>query len=141
VRVAWLACLLLLGTLACTTSEADGSGADGAGGGNAGAGGASACYDGCVAEHPKGAILFEDLADCLICAQCYDECGQPPDCPVPDPDAGEPECAGTGICSDDDPGSNDCASCALDGPCKEVFSKCQGSSDCLTFGQCIEQCS
>jgi hypothetical protein len=133
-RFSWSTCAAVA-ALACSTTEVDG----GSVGGSGGAGGAVDCATACAQDHPDGSVLFEALAFCLLCTECFTACnGEESGCMAP----AEPGiCDAQAVCqdSDDDP-TDDCASCALAGSCKEAFDACKASSDCVGFAQCLEPC-
>ena len=138
-RVASLAsaCAILL-LIACSTKEVD-DGTSAASAGTGGEGGTIGCGDLCRLDHPEGAELFDDLGLCLLCRECYVDCeGSTAGCSEPTRPG---LCDGKTVCEDNDSDpSDDCASCALNGPCAEELEACQGSADCVEFLQCLQPC-
>ena len=134
----WFACLLVTAALACSTKEVDDT-ASGATDGSGGAGGGIDCAGSCRNDHPDGAELFDELGLCLLCTECYSDCdGEELGCTKP---LDQGLCDGKTVCEDNDSDpSDDCASCALAGPCKAELDACKGTSDCVAFLQCLQPC-
>ena len=129
--------MLGVAAVACSTKEVDDT-ADGSGG-TAGAGGGIDCAGSCRNDHPAGAELFDTLGLCFLCTECYADCdGEELGCTKP---LTQGLCDGKSVCEDSDMDpSDDCASCALAGPCKEELDGCQSSADCVAFLQCLQPC-
>ncbi|MEJ7735683.1 MAG: hypothetical protein WKG00_41655 [Polyangiaceae bacterium] len=126
--------MLALAWMACSTEETQDPSNDASG-----AGGALSCSDACRADHQSALELYDALDSCLYCNECFADCdGAPRGCAAPD---AQGTCDGKGICQDTDTDpDDDCATCALAGPCKDVLEVCQGSSTCVALVLCLEPC-
>jgi hypothetical protein len=128
---------LALAWMACTTEETQDPSNDASGAG--GAGGAPSCSDACRAKHEEALELYDVLEACLYCNECFADCnGKARGCQTPD---AQSACDGSGVCQDTDTDpDDDCATCALAGPCKDALQACRDSSACVALVLCLEPC-
>lgn len=129
------AAALPLAWAACSTDETQDPSDDAAG-----AGGASTCRDTCRERHDEATLeLYDALESCLYCTECFGDCnGESRDCAAPD---AQGTCDGKGICQDTDTDpDDDCATCALAGPCKDALDACRAAGACVSLVLCLEPC-
>jgi len=129
-----VASALPLAWLACSTDETQDPI------NTSGAGGALSCTDACREGVDEGSLsLYDALETCLYCNQCFDDChGESRGCAAPD---AQGSCDGKGVCQDADTDpDDDCATCALDGPCKDLLQDCRDSGTCVSLVLCLEPC-
>jgi len=123
-----------------------------------------ACVDVCAQTYPSGAQLYDEMAQCVLCDQCYGDCdGQGYGC-APACGADEFACAdgsclplaqqcdGAAQCpaGDDEqgcPGQCDgtgdcqtCADCAFTDLCANEVGACVAAPECLSYNDCMSGC-
>jgi hypothetical protein len=99
--------------------------------------------------HPMGAMLLNDLLNCIFCTACYTVCESstqmglcngPP--ATKDPcDMGTPSMPGAGTaCGDAMGGCAHCSQQMTGGSCYMANQACAKNSDCIAFDKAIQMC-
>jgi hypothetical protein len=83
--------------------------------------------------HPTGNASYDELAACVYCGECANDCR----------DVGYLRCTRppTGTSCDDKTDCDLCSECAKQMGCAEQTDICADDPDCVNYANCIAQCS